>query len=83
MNISKYPRPRGDTGTGFRLPADQYERLGADHWISILRTTGASWAILPCQHPRTVPAALLMDLASRDIETVVQVIVNPKLYILI
>lgn len=77
MNISKYPRPRGDTGTGFRLPADQYERLGADHWISILRTTGATWAILPCQHPRTVPAALLMDLASRDIETVVQVMVNP------
>lgn len=77
MNLSKYPRPKGDTGIGFRLPPDQYERLGTDHWLSILKTTGASWAVLPCQHPRSVPAALLMDLAGRDIETVVQVIVTP------
>ncbi len=77
MNVSKYPRPRGDTGIGFRLPEDQYQHLGTDHWLSILRSTGASWAVLPCRHPQSVPAALLMDLASRDIETVVQVIVNP------
>lgn len=77
MNLSKYPRPKGDTGIGFRLPADQYERLGADDWLPMLRAAGASWAILPCHHPRSVPAALLMDLASRDVETVVQVIVNP------
>lgn len=77
MNLSKYPRPRGDTGIGFRLPSDQYERLGADHWLPAFKAAGASWAILPCHHPRSVPAALIMDLASRDIEPAVQVMVGP------
>ena len=77
MNLSKYPRPKGDTGIGFRLPADQYDRLGPDHWLQLLKAAGASWAILPIYHPRSVPAALLMDLSSKDIETVVQVIVSP------
>ncbi|MDP2728406.1 MAG: hypothetical protein Q8P59_12805, partial [Dehalococcoidia bacterium] len=77
MNLSKYPRPKGDTGIGFRLPADQYERLGTDYWLQVLKAAGATWAILPCLHPHNVPAALIMDLASRDIETVVQVMVTP------
>lgn len=77
MNLSKYPRPKGDTSIGFRIPAGQYERQGADHWVQMMKASGANWAILPCHHPQSVPASLLMELSGKDIEAVVQVVVNP------
>lgn len=77
MNLNKYPRPKNDTGIGFRLPANQYEKLGPEHWLQVLKPAGASWAVVPVYHPRSVPAALLMDLAAKDVEPVVQVILSP------
>ncbi|MFQ5886077.1 MAG: hypothetical protein ACE5II_02455, partial [Anaerolineae bacterium] len=55
MRLEEYPRPKNDTGIGFRYYTDtrHYGEDDLDFWIPELKAMGISWLILlsDCAHP--------------------------------
>ncbi|MFQ6000907.1 MAG: hypothetical protein ACE5LG_04480 [Anaerolineae bacterium] len=73
MRLEEYPRPKNDTGIGFRYYRDtrHYGEDDLDFWIPELKAMGVSWLILAsdCAHP--VPRFFIQELQLNDIEPVI------------
>ena len=73
MRLEKYPRPKNDTGIGFRYYRDPYHygEDDLDFWIPELKAMGVSWLILlsDCAHP--IPRFFIQELQLNDIEPVI------------
>jgi len=73
MRLEEYPRPKNDTGIGFRYYRDtrHYGEDDLDFWIPELKAMGVSWLILlsDCAHP--IPRFFIQALQGNDIEPVI------------
>jgi len=73
MRLEQYPRPKNDTGIGFRYYRDthHYGEDDLDFWVPKLKAMGVSWLILlsDCAHP--IPRFFIQELELNDIEPVI------------
>ncbi len=73
MRLEEYPRPKNDTGIGFRYCTDtrHYGEDDLDFWMPELKAMGVSWLILlsDCAHP--IPRFFIQGLQLNDIEPVI------------
>jgi len=73
MRPEEYPRPKNDTGIGFRYYTDthHYGQDDLEFWIPELKAMRVSWLILlsDCAHP--VPRFFVQELQLNDIEPVI------------
>lgn len=78
MQLSKYPRPKNDTGIGFHyLPDTQHYDGESPQLISELQHMGASWLVVISDFPQGIPLSFLEALVSKDIEPIIHVRVKP------
>lgn len=73
MRLEEYPRPKNDTGIGFRYYRDtrHYGEDDLDFWIPELKAMGVSWLIMlsDCAHP--IPRFFIQELQLNEIEPVI------------
>ena len=79
MQLSKYPRPKEDTGIGFQYFSDfdHYRREDLSRWLSELRSMSASWLALSSSLEQPVPEFFLREVIAGGIEPVIGVLQCP------
>lgn len=73
MRLEEYPRPKNDTGIGFRYYRDtrHYGEDDLDFWMPELKAMGVSWLILLSDCARPIPHFFIQGLQLNDIEPVI------------
>lgn len=79
MRLDQYPRPRDDTGLGFRYIDDgaHYDQQSLSFWLAELKDLGASWLVLPSRVDQPIPEFFVRELIAADIEPVIHLDVRP------
>lgn len=73
MRLEEYPRPKNDTGIGFRYYTDAYHygEDDLDFWIPELKAMGVSWLILLSDCAHLIPQFFIQELQLNNIEPVI------------
>ncbi len=73
MRLEEYPRPKNDTGVGFRYYTDtrHYGKDDLEFWIPELKAMGVSWLILLSDCAHLIPQFFIQELQLNDIEPVI------------